>query len=212
RQSATARPRLPSRWLGLCRARPARQLDQAGLERPQGEADKCRCSNRRRADRGVEVRTRPIEAKERNMNLRRRQFLRLATGAAALPMVPWIARAQTYPTRQIRWIVGFAAGGAADTMVRILGAWLSKRLGQPVVVENKPGAATNISIQDMAHSPPDGYTLALTGSSTAINTSLYRTLPFKAVQDIAPVAGLVTWPLVLEAPPSGPPETGGALL
>src|SRR5690348_15398960 len=146
------------------------------------------------------------------MNLRRRQFLRLAAGAAALPAAPWIARAQTYPTRPIRWIVGFAAGGAADTMVRILGAWLSERLGQPVVVENRPGAATNLSIQAAVNSPPDGYTLVLTGSSTAINSSLYRTLPFDPLHAIAPIAGLVTWPMVLEANPSVPAKAVAGLI
>jgi tripartite-type tricarboxylate transporter receptor subunit TctC len=149
---------------------------------------------------------------ERNMKLPRRQFLHLAVGAAAVPAASRIARAQTYPTRPIRWIVGLAPGGAADTMVRILGAWLSERLGQPVIVENKPGAATNMSIQAVANSPPDGYTLVLTGSSTAINSSLYRTLPFNPLRDIAPVAGLVTWPMVLEANPSVPAKTVAELI
>jgi tripartite-type tricarboxylate transporter receptor subunit TctC len=149
---------------------------------------------------------------EVNMKLPRRQFLRLTVGAAASPAVSRIARAQAYPTRPIRWIVGFAPGGAADTMVRILGAWLSERLGQPVIIENKPGAATNISIQTVANSPPDGYTLVLTGSSTAINSSLYRTLPFNPLRDIAPVAGLVTWPMVLEANPSVPAKTVAELI
>jgi tripartite-type tricarboxylate transporter receptor subunit TctC len=149
---------------------------------------------------------------DRNMKLPRRQFLHLAVGAAALPAASRIARAQTYPTRPIRWLVGLAPGGAADTMVRILSAWLSERLGQPVIVENKPGAATNLSIQTVANSPPDGYTLVLTGSSTAINSSLYRKLPFNPLRDMAPVAGLVTWPKVLEANPSVPAKTVSELI
>ena len=146
------------------------------------------------------------------MKLPRRQFLHLAVGATALPAMMRIARAQTYPTRPIRWIVGFAPGGGADTAVRILGAWLSERLGQPVIIENKPGAGTNLSIQSVVNSPPDGYTLVLTGSSTAINSTLYPKLPFDPLRDIAPVAGLITWPMVLEANPSVPAKTVGELI
>jgi tripartite-type tricarboxylate transporter receptor subunit TctC len=146
------------------------------------------------------------------MKLPRRQFLHLAVGATALPAMMRIARAQTYPTRPIRWIVGFAPGGGADTAVRILGAWLSERLGQPVIIENKPGAGTNLSIQSVVNSPPDGYTLVLTGSSTAINSTLYPKLPFDPLRDIAPVAGLITWPMVLEANPSLPAKTVAELI
>jgi tripartite-type tricarboxylate transporter receptor subunit TctC len=123
-----------------------------------------------------------------------------------------VAGAQTYPNRPIRWIVGYPPGGGADAIVRILGTWLSEQLGQPVVIENKPGAGTNLSIQAAASSPPDGYTLVLFGSSTAINSTLYPKLPFNPARDIAPVAGLVTWPMVLEANPSLPAKTVGELI
>jgi tripartite-type tricarboxylate transporter receptor subunit TctC len=149
---------------------------------------------------------------EDNMKLPRRRFLQLAVSVASLPMASRIARAQVYPMRPIRWIVGFAPGGGADTIVRILGTWLSERLGQPVIVENKPGAGTNLSIQAAVNSPPDGYTLVLTGSSTAINSTLYKALPFNPLSDIAPVAGLVAWPMVLEANPSVAAKTVGELI
>jgi tripartite-type tricarboxylate transporter receptor subunit TctC len=107
------------------------------------------------------------------MKLPRRQFLHLAAGAAALPAVSRIARAQTYPTRPVRWIVGFPPGSAADTVIRIMGRRLSDRLGQPFVVENKPGAATNISVQAAAKASPDGYTLCL---SVNLNCDQYVAL------------------------------------
>jgi tripartite-type tricarboxylate transporter receptor subunit TctC len=144
-----------------------------------------------RTKHAIETRSLAQQAMEDNMKLPRRQFLRLAASAAALPAMSRIARAQTYPNRPIRWIVGFAPGGGSDALVRILGTWLSERLGQPVVIENKPGAGTNLSIQVAANSPPDGYTLVLFGSSTAINSTLYPKLPFNPARDIAPVAGLV---------------------
>src|SRR5262245_19070666 len=138
------------------------------------------------------------------MKLPRRTFLHLAAGAAALPAVTRIAQAQAYPTRPVRWIVGFPPGGGADTVARIAGRWLSDRLGQPVIIENKPGGGTNISVQAVVNSPPDGYTLLLVGSPAAINATLYPSLPFNLLRDIAPVAGLVWYPLVLEAHPSVP--------
>jgi tripartite-type tricarboxylate transporter receptor subunit TctC len=149
---------------------------------------------------------------EDNVKLPRRRFLHLAASAAALPAMSRIARARTYPNQPIRWIVGFAPGGGADAVARILGTWLSERLGQPVVIENKPGAGTNLSIQAAVNSPPDGYTLVLFGSSTAINSTLYPKLPFHPLRDIAPVAGLITFPMVLEANPSVPAKTVGELI
>jgi tripartite-type tricarboxylate transporter receptor subunit TctC len=134
---------------------------------------------------------------EDKVKLPRRRFLHLAAGAAALPAMSRIAEARTYPNRPIRWMVGFAPGGGADAVARILGTWLSERLGQPVVIENKPGAGTNLSIQAAVNAPPDGYTLVLFGSSTAINSTLYAKLPFQPVRDLAPVGGLVTFPIVL---------------
>ena len=146
------------------------------------------------------------------MKLPRRNFLHLATGTAALPVVSRIARAQAYPTRPLRWIVGFPPGGGADTVARIAGQWLSDRLGQPVIIENKPGGGTNISVQAVVNSPPDGYTLLLVGSPAAINATLNPSLPFNLLRDIAPVAGLVWYPLVLEAHPSVPATTVAELI
>jgi tripartite-type tricarboxylate transporter receptor subunit TctC len=146
------------------------------------------------------------------MKLPRRNFLHLAAGAAALPVMPRLAWAQAYPTRPVRWIVGFPPGGGADTVARIAGQWLSDRLGQPVIIENKPGGGTNLSVQAVVNSPPDGYTLLLVGSPAAINATLYPSLPFNFLRDIAPVAGLVWYPLVLEAHPSVPTTTVAELI
>src|SRR5262245_10361379 len=118
----------------------------------------------------------------------RRQFLRLAAGAAALPAVSRIARAQAYPTRPVRVIVPFAAGGIGDIHARLIGQWLSERLGQPFVIENRPGAAGNIGTEAVVKSPPDGYTLLLASSTNTINVTLYDKLSFNFIRDIAPVA------------------------
>jgi len=141
------------------------------------------------------------------MKLPRRKFLHLAAGAAALPAVSRIARAQAYPTRPVRIIVGFAAGGAADITARLMGQWLSERLGQPFIVENRPGAATNIAAEAVVKSAPDGYTLLLFGSSSTINATLYHKLPFNLVRDIAPVAGTNRVPFVMEVNPSVPAKS-----
>jgi tripartite-type tricarboxylate transporter receptor subunit TctC len=146
------------------------------------------------------------------MNLPRRQFLYLAAGAATLPAVSPIARAQTYPTRPVRWIVGFPPGGGADTVARIMGPWLSERLGQQVIIENRPGASTNIAAQAVVNSPPDGYTLLFYGASTVVNTSIFHNLPFDVRRDIAPVSGLVAYPMVLVANPSVPAKTVAELI
>ena len=143
------------------------------------------------------------------MKLPRGNFLHLAAGAAALPAVTRVARAQAYPSRPVRWIVGYPPGGGADTVTRILGQWLSERLGQQVVIENRPGASTNISAQAVINSPPDGYTLLFYSASTLINTSMFRNLPFDVRRDIAPVSGLVVYPMVLVAHPSVPAKTYG---
>ena len=115
--------------------------------------------------------------------------------------------ADPYPTRPIRWIVPYPPGGATDLITRVLGQWLSERLGQPVIVENRPGGGTNIGVQAVVNSPPDGYTLLLAASTNAINVTLYEQLPFSFTRDIAPVAGLGTLPLVLEVNPSVPVKT-----
>ena len=141
------------------------------------------------------------------MNASRRRILRLAAGALAVPALSRAVSAQSYPARQLRWIVGFPAGGGGDIISRIMAAWLAERLGQPVVVENRPGAASNISVQHVASSPPDGYSLLWLASSAAINASLYDGLSFSLVRDIAPIAGLVDFPLVLVAHPSVPAKT-----
>jgi tripartite-type tricarboxylate transporter receptor subunit TctC len=139
------------------------------------------------------------------MRAHRRQFVRLA--AAALVALSPRARAQAYPARPLRWVVGFPAGGGADIVSRIMAPWLSERLGQPVVVENKPGASSNISIQAVVNSPPDGYTLLFVPASAAVNVTLFETLPFNLLRDIAPVSGLIDFPLVMVANPSLPAKT-----
>ncbi|MGA8694630.1 MAG: tripartite tricarboxylate transporter substrate binding protein [Xanthobacteraceae bacterium] len=138
------------------------------------------------------------------MKLARRSFLHLAAGAAALPGVSRGALALDYPTRPIHWVIGFPPGGGATIVARIMGRWLSERLGQQVVIENKPGAGTNIATEAVVNAPPDGYTLLWVGISNAINAMLYVDLPFDFLRDIAPVAGLVIYPLVIEANPSVP--------
>jgi tripartite-type tricarboxylate transporter receptor subunit TctC len=136
------------------------------------------------------------------MKLPRRNFLHLAAGAAALPAVSRIARAQTYPNRPVRLLVGFPAGGTTDIAARLIGQWLTERLGQPVVVENRPGASANLAAEAVVRSPPDGYTLlAVTGSNT-VNATFFDKLSFSIVSDIAMVSGVVRSPLVLEVHPS----------
>jgi tripartite-type tricarboxylate transporter receptor subunit TctC len=136
------------------------------------------------------------------MPLTRRRFLSLAGVAVALPAISRAARAQAYPSRPIRWVVGFPAGGGADIVARIMAPWLSERLGQPVVVENKPGAASNISIQTVVNSPLDGYTLLFVPASAAVNATLFDNLPFNLLRDIVPVSGLIDFPLVMVANPN----------
>jgi len=121
------------------------------------------------------------------IKLPRRDFLHLAVGAAALPAVSRIARAQTYPTRPVRLIVGFPAGGGADTLARLTAQWLSERLGQPFIVENRPGAGTNIATEAVVRAPADGYTLLMGGAPNAINATFYEKLNYNFIRDIAPV-------------------------
>ena len=141
------------------------------------------------------------------MKFPRRGFLRLAAGAAALPAVSRVAWAQTYPVRPVRWIVGFAAGGLNDILARLIGQSLSERLGQPFIIENRPGAGGNIATEAVANAPPDGYTLLLVGSSNTINPALYDRLNFNFLRDIAGVAGIVRVPLVMEVTPSFPAKS-----
>ena len=141
------------------------------------------------------------------MKLPRRQFLHLAAGACALPAVSRIAWAQSYPTRPVRWIVGFTPAGGNDIVARLMGQWLSERLGQPFVIENRPGAGTNIAAEAVVNAPPDGYTLFLTNLSNAINATLYEKLNFNFIRDIAPVAGISQAPLIMVVHPSIPAKT-----
>ena len=141
------------------------------------------------------------------MKLPRRQFLHLAAGAAALQAVSRSAWAQAYPTRSVRVIVGLAAGGGADIMARLIGQWLSERLGQPFVIENRPGAATNIATEAVVRAPPDGYTLLLVNAPAAINATLYEKLNFNVIRDIAPIASISRVPNVMVVHPSFPAKT-----
>jgi tripartite-type tricarboxylate transporter receptor subunit TctC len=142
----------------------------------------------------------------------RRQFFHLAAGAAALSAVPRIARAQAYPTRPVRIIVGFAGGGPQDIMARLMGQWLSDHLGQSFIIENRPGANGNIGAEAVVHAPPDGHTLLLCGPSNVINATLYDKLSFNFAFDTAPVASIATAPLVLLVNPSVPAETVPAFI
>jgi tripartite-type tricarboxylate transporter receptor subunit TctC len=137
----------------------------------------------------------------------RRQFLRLAACAVALPALPRIADAQSYPARPVRIVVGFTAGGSTDIGARLIGQWLQDRLGQPFVIENRPGAGTNIATESVVRAPPDGYTLLMVGPSSAVNATLYDKLSFVFLRDIAPVAGLTRQPQVLLVNPSVPAAT-----
>jgi tripartite-type tricarboxylate transporter receptor subunit TctC len=141
------------------------------------------------------------------MRVPRRRLLQLAAAGIAAPALPRSAVGLDYPTRPLRWIVGFPPGGGADTVTRIMAQWLSDRLGQSVIVENKPGASTNISIQAAVGAPPDGYTLLFIAASAAVNVTLFDNLPFNLLRDIAPVSGLIDFPLVLVVSPSVPAKS-----
>jgi tripartite-type tricarboxylate transporter receptor subunit TctC len=141
------------------------------------------------------------------MHISRRRFLHQAVAAGAVCAAARGARAQAYPARPLRWVVGFPPGGGADIVSRIMAPWLAERLGQPVVIENKPGASSNISIQAVVNSPPDGYTLLFIPASAAVNVSLFDNLQFNLLRDIAPVSGLIDFPLVMVANPSLPAKT-----
>jgi tripartite-type tricarboxylate transporter receptor subunit TctC len=141
------------------------------------------------------------------MKLPRRQLLHLAVAAAALPAMSRGARAQAYPTRPVRIIVGQAAGSGSDTVARLIGQFLSERLGQPFVVENRPGAGGNIATEAVVRSPPDGYTLLLLNSSNTINTTLYDRLNFDFIRDIAPISEIARVSFVMEVNPSVPTRT-----
>src|SRR6266568_260078 len=141
------------------------------------------------------------------MKLPRRNFLYLAAGAAALPAVSRIAWAQTYPTRPVRIVVGFPPGGGADITARLIGQWLSERLGQPFIIENRPGAGSNLATEAVVRAPADGYTLLLVGAFNAVNATLYDKLNFNFIRDVAPVAGIIVVPNVMVVHPSVPAKT-----
>jgi tripartite-type tricarboxylate transporter receptor subunit TctC len=141
------------------------------------------------------------------MQLRRRQFLHLAGGAAALPAVSRIARAQSYPTRSVRIIVGNPPGGSSDIVARLIGQWLSERLGRPFIIDNRPGATGNVGTEAVVRATADGYTLLLVNSANAINATLYGKLNFNFIRDIAPVAGIIRAPLIMVVNPSVPVKT-----
>jgi tripartite-type tricarboxylate transporter receptor subunit TctC len=138
------------------------------------------------------------------MKLPRRRFLHLAAGAAALPAVSRTARADTYPSRPVRIIVGYAAGGPTDLVARLMGQWLSERFGQRFIIENRPGAGSNIAAETVARAAPDGYTLLEVTNASAVNATLYKNLNFNLIHDVTPVAGNVRTPGVLEVNPAVP--------
>jgi len=141
------------------------------------------------------------------MKLPRRKFLHLAAGAVALPFAPHVARAQAYPTRPVRIIVGFPPGGGTDITARLMGQWLAERLGQPFVIENRPGANGNIGTEAVVNAPADGHTLLLVAANNAISATLYEKLNFHLLRDIAPVAGIILSPNILQVNPSFPART-----
>src|SRR5579862_8469043 len=141
------------------------------------------------------------------MKLPRRQFLHLAAGAGALPVASRIAGAETYPSRPVRLIVGFPAGGLTDILARLLSPWLSERLGQQFIVEDQPGAGTNLATETVVRALPDGYTFLMATSTNAINATLYDNLKFNFLRDTTPVASIARTPLVMEVNPSFPAKT-----
>ncbi|HLK80017.1 MAG TPA: tripartite tricarboxylate transporter substrate binding protein [Xanthobacteraceae bacterium] len=141
------------------------------------------------------------------MKLSRRAFLQLTLGAALLPAVSHTASAQSYPNRPVHIVVGFTAGGSTDIGARLIGQWLQERLGQSFIIENRPGAGTNIATEQVVRAPPDGYTLLMVGPSSAVNATLYDKLNFVFLRDIAPVASLTRQPQIMLANPSLPAKT-----
>ena len=141
------------------------------------------------------------------MKLPRRKFLHLAAGVTAFPVAMRSASAQSYPSRPVHIIVGFPPGGATDINARLIGQWLSERLGQPFIIENRPGAGSNIGTELVVHAVPDGYTVLLAGPPTAINATLYEKLNFNFIRDIAPIASIVREPLIMVVNPSVPAKT-----
>jgi tripartite-type tricarboxylate transporter receptor subunit TctC len=138
---------------------------------------------------------------------RRRQFLHLAAGAAALPAISRMSWAQSYPTQAVRLIVPFAAGAVNDITARLIGRWLSERLSQPFIIENRPGGGANVGIEAVVRAPADGYTLLVIGTTAAINATLFEKLNYNFIRDIAPVASIIRVPHVMQVNPSLPVTT-----
>ena len=165
----------------------------------------CSCPTSKRRWRGV-----PRTAGKRRpqglgrVKLIRRRFLHLAAGAAALPAVARITHAETYPSRPVRIVVPFAPAGPNDIIARVLAQWLSERFGHPFVIENRPGAATNVGTEMVVNAAPDGYTVLIVSSPHAINATLYEKLHFNFMRDIAPVAGILRAPNVMVVAPAFP--------
>jgi tripartite-type tricarboxylate transporter receptor subunit TctC len=141
------------------------------------------------------------------MRLSRREVLRLAAGVATFPAVVRMAKAENYPYKPVRFIIGYTPGGSADIAARLMGQWLSERLGQSFIVESRPGAGSNIGTEAVIRSPPDGYTILLVAPANAINATLYRKLNYNFIRDIEPVAGIIRFPNVMEVNPSVPAKT-----
>ena len=146
------------------------------------------------------------------MKFPRRKFLHLAASAAALPALPHIAKAQAYPSRPVRIVVGFAPGGTTDIGARLIGQWLTERLGQTFIIENKPGAGTQMATETVVRAPADGYTLLMATGSNAINATLYERLTYNFLRDTIPVVGVIRSPFVLEVHPSVPVKTVAELI
>src|SRR5262245_52696121 len=146
------------------------------------------------------------------MTITRRRILSFAESAAVVPALPRSASAQAWPSHPLRWVVGFPPGGGADIVSRVMAPWLADRLGQPVVIENKPGAGSNISVQTVATAAPDGYTLLFVPVSATVNATLSPNLPYNLLRDIAPVSGLIDFPVVLVADPALPAKNVAELI
>src|SRR5258707_10127352 len=146
------------------------------------------------------------------MRLHRRQFLQFTAGVIAAPTIPAAAWSQSYPTRPVRLIVGFAAGGVTDIVARLMGQWLSERLGQQFIVENRTGAATNVATEAVVRADPDGYTLLVSSAANAINETLYDNLNFNFIRDMVPIASIISTPLVMVVNPSFSAKTVPAFI
>jgi tripartite-type tricarboxylate transporter receptor subunit TctC len=146
------------------------------------------------------------------MKIRRRKFLQLAAAAMVTPVISPVASAQAYPARPVRLVVGYSAGGVTDIVARLTGQWLSERLGQQFVVENRPGAATNVATEGVVRAVPDGYTLLMSSAANAINATLYNNLNFDFIRDTTPIASVISTPLVMVVNPSFPAKTVEAFI